>query len=184
MYKFSSSALLVIDMQLYFLTPGADAFLGDKSRQIIGNALELIDKFRAENKPVIFTRHAHKKGESTGQMGKWWNNKLPWEGDQQSELIPELEPRVDELVITKTRYSAFEKTDLEKYLRKQNIETLVVCGVMTHLCVETTVRHGFILDFQLVIVEDACATQSEAHQRAALLNLGHGFAKILKTSEF
>ncbi|MFH1874396.1 MAG: isochorismatase family cysteine hydrolase [Pseudomonadota bacterium] len=178
------SALLVIDMQRYFLESGAKAFLGNEACQIIPNVLDLIEKFRGKNQPVIFTRHAHQKDQPTRQMGKWWNNKLPWEGDPESELISELKPRPEELLITKTHYSAFEKTELEKYLRKNNIDTVVICGVMTHLCVETTARQAFVLDFQPVIVKDGCATQSAAHQQASLLNLAHGFAYIRDSSEF
>lgn len=180
--KHPSSALLVIDMQRYFLDPEADAYLPD-ALGILPNILTLIESFRKRGRPVVFTRHAHKKGEPTGQMGRWWNNKLPWEGDPQAELIGELKPQKDELVITKTRYSAFEKTELEKYLRERGIDTVIICGVMTHLCVETTARHAFMLDFQPVIIKDACATESREHQEATFLNLAHGFAEIVSVRE-
>ena len=176
------SALLVIDMQRYFLEPGADAYL-EAGPSIIPNVKKLIARFRDAGQPVIYTRHTHKKGADLGQMGRWWNNKLPMEGDSQSELIADLEPQSNETVITKTFYSAFEKTGLEQILRDKNIDTVVICGVMTHLCVETTARHAFMLDFQPVVVSDACAAQSIAHHEATLLNLAHGFAHILKTDD-
>lgn len=177
-----SSALLVIDMQRYFLEPQAPAYLKD-GPAIIPSIKKLINTFREKGRPIIFTRHAHKKGEPTGQMGKWWNNKLPWEGDKNSELINALEPRENEPVITKTRYSAFEQTDLNDFLKQRKVDTIVVCGVMTHLCVETTVRHAFMLDYQSVLVEDACASENKKHHEATLYNLAHGFAYIVTTKD-
>jgi nicotinamidase-related amidase len=179
---FPSPALIVIDMQRFFLAPGADAFL-KAAPAIVPNIVRLISVFRKDGRPVIFTRHAHKKGEPTGQMGRWWKNELPFDGDPQSELIEGLNPRKNETVITKARYSAFERTILGPYLKGHYIETVVICGVMTHLCVETTARHAFMLDFQPVVVSDACATQSKEHHEASLLNLGHGFAHVFTTGE-
>jgi len=178
--RLESAALIVIDMQRYFLEPEADAFLKD-APPIIPNIIELISCFRSKKLHVIYTRHAHRSGEPTDQMGRWWNNELPREGDWQSELITELKPTQDEPVIAKTHYSAFMKTELEMYLRNNNVRDVVLCGVMTHLCVETTARHAFMLDFQPIIVSDACASQSKVHHDAALLNLAHGFAHVLET---
>lgn len=178
----SSPALLVIDMQRYFLEPDAPAYLED-GPAIIPNVKKLIQKFREKDCPIIFTRHAHKKGEPTGQMGRWWNNKLPWEGDEYSELINSLKPKENEHVITKTRYSAFEKTYLNDFLKRQKIDTIVVCGVMTHLCVETTIRHAFILDYQPILVEDACASENKKHHEATVYNLQHGFAYVVTTGD-
>jgi len=167
-------------MQRYFLDPEADAFL-KSARPIIPNVQKIIMKFRKQGLPVIFTRHAHRKGEETGQMGRWWKDELPWDGDKQSELIPEIKPEAGEPIITKRRYSAFERTEIEARLKGCNVNTVVLCGVMTHLCVETSARHAFILDFQPVVVSDACATQTEEHHKASLLNLSHGFAHVVDT---
>lgn len=178
--KLKSPALLVIDMQKYFLGPEGDAFLQDGPK-IIPNVLQLIEAFRQNKLPVIYTRHAHIRGQPTGQMGKWWNNKLPWEEDLQSELICDLSPQKNEPVIRKTKYSAFQNTQLESILRNHRVQEVILCGVMTHLCVETTARHAFMLDFQPIVMEDACASESKKHHEASLLNLRHGFAYIVDT---
>lgn len=181
--KLTSPALLVIDMQRYFLDPKGDAFF-KRGPAIIPNVGLLISKFRERKLPIIFTKHAHRRGEPTDRMGIWWNDDLPWEGDAQSELISKIKPNADEPVITKARYSAFERTIVGPYLKGHGVETVVICGVLTHLCVETSARHAFLLDFQPVVISDACATQTEEHHKASLLNLGHGFAKIITTKEF
>ncbi len=178
--KVDSPALLVIDMQRYFLDPKEDAFL-EKGPAIVPNVKKLISVFRKKGLPIIFTRHAHRKGEGTGQMGSWWKNDLPWDGDPAADLIADIGPAEGEQIITKSRYSAFERTIVGPYFKGHGIETVVICGVMTHLCVETSARHAFILDFQPVVVSDACATQTDEHHKASLLNLGHGFAHICDT---
>lgn len=173
-------ALLVIDVQRYFFERSAPAFL-KYAPKILPNIIRLINTFRAAKLPIVFTRHAHKRGSDTGQMGRWWKNKLPWEGVKTSELVSAIRPERGELFITKTRYSALEKTQLESWLKKRNVDTVVLCGVMTNLCLETTARHAFMKNFQPVVVEDACAANTRAHHRASILNLKHGFAVIEKT---
>jgi nicotinamidase-related amidase len=177
----TKSALAVIDMQRYFLEEDADAYLGAPKR-LVANVLELVGAFRGAVRPIVFTRHAHAKGSDTGEMGRWWDGKLPWEGERQSELIDDLDPSSGERVITKVRYSAFEGTDLDAWLRERSVDTLVICGVMTNLCVETTARHAFMKDMQPVIVEDACASSSSKYHEASIMNLEYGFAHIEDTN--
>ncbi|MFA4874637.1 MAG: isochorismatase family cysteine hydrolase [bacterium] len=178
----SASALLVIDMQRYFLCKDAPAFLPPPAR-LVPNVLDLIDLFRAAGRPVVFTRHAHRRGSDTGEMGRWWRNYLPWAGTRHAELIPEIAPRQGEPVITKTRYSAFEGTRLAAYLRRKRVSKLVICGVMTNFCVETTARHAFMKDFEVIVVSDACCSSKTRYHRASLLNLAYGFARISTTQQ-
>ncbi len=177
----SASALAVIDMQRYFLEEEADAYLGAPA-SLMRNVIGLTDAFRRAGRPVVFTRHAHRRGSDAGQMGRWWDGRLPWEGERQSELVDGIAPRDGELLITKERYSAFEGTGLEAWLRERGVQTLVLCGVMTNLCVETSARHAFMKEIQPVVVEDACASSSRKLHRASIANLEYGFAYIEKTS--
>ena len=174
------SILLVVDMQRYFLEPGARAFL-EGAQPIVQNVRLLIDAFRKAGLAVIFTRHAHKRGESTGQMGRWWKDKLPWEDGRESQLIESLTPAKGEMLITKNRYSVFEGTELMEALKHQGADTIVLCGVTTNLCVETTARHAFIKDIQPIVVEDACAAKTPEYHKASILNLSYGFAPIETT---
>lgn len=180
-HSLCTSALLVIDLQRYFLEKGAPAFL-NPSAKLLPNIVRLIDAFRASHLPVIFTRHAHIKGSDTGEMGRFWGGHLPWEGTRNAELITAIKPLPDEPVIVKSRYSAFEGTNLEAFLRTLGVTTLTICGVMTNCCVETTARHAFLKDISVIVVNDACAASKPAYHRASLLNLGYAFARIEKTS--
>lgn len=171
-FSLDKSALLVIDVQRYFFEMVAPV-----KPQII----TLIESFRKANLPIVFTRHAHKKGEPAGQMGRWWHEELPIDGDEESLLIKDITPLKSEMVLVKTKYSAFENTNLAETLREKGVGTVVICGVMTNVCVETTARHAFMKDFQPVVIEDACAANTKEHHKAAILNLSYGFAYVEKT---
>lgn len=74
----------------------------------------------------------------------------------------EVSPLPEEIIVNKHRYSAFINTRLDSVLRSLRIETLIMTGVSTNVCVESTARDGFMLDYQIVMVQDACASYSRA----------------------
>ena len=102
---------------------------------------------------------------------------------EQCELHQDLKVPAKAKILHKQHYSAFIGTGLEKHLKRQSIGRVVICGAMTHLCVDTTARHAFILGFRPVVIRDACCSKSPALHRAALLALGHGFAEVMSTRE-
>lgn len=169
------SALLVVDMQEYFRPIGSG---------IVENVKRLVEGFRERKRPVIFSLHGHKDPKVDGGMlYKWWGE-LIMEGTFDDRLMAELTPREGEKIIRKRRYSVFYKTDLEDYLHKEGVEDLVICGVMTNLCCETTARDAFMRDFRVFFIEDATATVNPELHLASLMNLAYGFAVIMKTEEF
>jgi len=113
---------------------------------------------------------------------KWWGE-LIIEGSFDDRIMGELAPLEGEKIIRKRRYSVFYKTDLEEHLRKEGVEDLVICGVMTNLCCETTARDAFMRDFRVFFIEDATATVNPELHLATLMNLAYGFAVIMKADE-
>ena len=182
-FKFvpSSSVLLVMDMQRFFLSEESHAFISS-SKAIVPNIRHLIDAYRGFRLPVIFTRHSLKNNEEPGIMGKWWGDVIR-DGNTLSEIIPLLRPLASEIVIRKTRYSAFYGTELESVLKQRNIKSVVITGVMTHLCCETTAREAFIRDYEVFFVVDATATQNEELHLSSLRVLSHGFSIPITTNE-
>ncbi|MDI6916714.1 MAG: isochorismatase family protein [Thermoplasmatales archaeon] len=168
------SALLILDMQKFFLDETSHAFV-PSSKAVIPNIRKILGAYRKSNYPVIFTRHVLKKDEETGIMGKWWNDVLK-EDSRYSEIADELKPLKDENVIKKNRYSAFYKTGLRDFLKKKNVKSVVVTGVMTDLCCETTARDAFMNDFFVYFVVDATAAVNEELHISSLKTLSHGFA--------
>lgn len=182
-FKFSpsSSALLVIDMQQYFLNESSHAFI-PSSKAIVPNIRKLINTFRSNNLPVIFTRHSLKEDEQPGIMGKWWNDVIK-EESVLSEIVPSLSPTSSEVVVRKIRYSPFYGTELKEILRGKNVKSVVITGVMTHLCCETTAREAFIRDYEVFFVIDGTATQNEELHLSSLRTLSHGFSIPVTTKE-
>jgi ureidoacrylate peracid hydrolase len=84
----------------------------------------------------------------------------------------------DEVVVTKHRYGAFESTDLDLVLRSRGIRTVIMTGVATNVCVETTARQAFLKDYYVVFTSDCSATFSQAAHDATLHNIDQFFGEV------
>lgn len=172
-----SSALLVIDMQTFFLDPASPSYTCG-GVAIIPAIKSLIHAFRQAERPVIYTRHVHHPDDlDVGIMGWWWEGKC-LEGSPESEVLPELAPLPREKVVFKHRYSAFYNTDLETVLRCMKIEDLVITGVMTNMCCESTARDAYFRDHRVFFLADATGSVNEELHVSSLCNLAFGFAQI------
>lgn len=168
------AALLIIDMQFYFMA---------LAQPIVNNVISLIDCFRANDGKILFTRHGHRDPKKDGGMlAKWWGELILY-GSSDWELIDELPVHAGDTIIDKNRYSAFFSTRLDERLRAQGVEDLVICGVMTNCCCETTARDAFIRDYRVFFVGDATATANNELHVASLKNLAYGFAYIVNTKD-
>lgn len=168
----AASALLIIDMQRYFLWAGSHAHI-PAAAAIIPNINTLIAVFNKAARPVYFTRHVN-CNQDAGQMGVWWGELLG-----RGHPLGALETGLDQAglpVIEKTQYDAFFKTDLEPRLRQQSVQQLVITGVATHLCCESTARSAFTRGFSVFMAIDATATWNRELHVASLRGLAHGCA--------
>jgi nicotinamidase-related amidase len=171
------SALLVIDMQRFFLDPASPSYTCG-GLAILTGIKNLIHAFRQAGQPVIFTKHVHHPGLlDAGIMGWWWEG-MCLEGSPESEIHQDLSPKPDEKVILKHRYSAFYNTDLETILRCLKVEDLVVTGIMTNMCCESTARDAYYRDYRVFFLADGTGSISEEMHLASLLNLCFGFAWV------
>jgi isochorismate hydrolase len=166
------AALLVIDMQDYFLREESHAFL-PAAPAIVANVRALVAAFQDASRPLYFTRHAN-SARDAGQMAAWWQELLapdhPLAGIR-AGLRPAGAP-----LIEKTQYDAFFHTDLESLLRQENVEQLLVSGVTTHLCCESTARSAFVRGFAVFTAVDGTATFNRELHVASLRALAHGCA--------
>jgi isochorismate hydrolase len=97
--------------------------------------------------------------------------------------MPGFEPRKDDLLIDKNRYSAFFNTGLDETLRSEGIEELIITGVMTNCCCETTARDGFVRDYRIFFISDATATANDDLHIATLKNLAYAFAHVMNSGQ-
>lgn len=171
------SALFVIDMQRFFVDSTSSSYL-ESGAAVLPNVQQLISAFRKANRPVIYTRHVHHPNDlDSGIMDWWWRGKCI-EGSPESEIHPDLTPLPKEKVVFKHRYSAFYNTDLETVLRCLKIEDIVITGVMTNMCCESTTRDAYYRDFRIFFLADGTGTLNEEMHVASLLNIAYGFAFV------
>ena len=200
------AALLVIDMQNYGCSPevGLPLLLSERHPEIaryylprvtetvIPNALRLLEGFRAAGRPVVFTRHgplladgsdmiARRRRRDVDALASTGTPALWHRGTFEHELIASLAPASGELVLDKNTSSAFNSTGIEWLLRNMDVETLVVAGMATDMCVETTARDAADRGFNTILVEDATATFFEHHHRAALSGFARVFGQVWDT---
>lgn len=172
-----NAALLVIDMQNFFLDPASPTYTCG-GPAILDNVKKVIGAFRQANRPVIYTKHVHHPDRlDAGIMGWWWEG-MCLEGSPESEVHPEIAPRDNEKVIFKHRYSSFYNTDLETVLRCLKVEDLVITGVMTNLCCESTARDAYFRDYRVFFLADGTGSITEELHLASLLGLAFGFAWV------
>ena len=186
------TAVVVIDMQNVFCAEGypPDAEI-DKTmiRAMIPRLQQFLIEVRRRKVPIIFIRTVMTEGDFSSPIKELsirnygrdvaYCLKDSWE----AEFTPEIQPEANEIVIEKTRYSAFVKTDLDARLREMGIATLVMTGVATNICVETTSRDGFMRDYYIVVPDDLVATLSDELHRCSLMNLNRWFATVTSSEE-
>jgi nicotinamidase-related amidase len=176
------AVLLVIDMQKFFLTPHSPTYTAG-GPAIIPSIKKLIAAFRKSGRPVIYTKHVHHPDSiDTGIMGWWWKGNC-LEGSIESEIYPDLAPLPNEKVVLKHRYSAFYNTDMETILRCMKIEDIVISGIMTNMCCESTARDAYYRDYRVFFPADGTGSINEEMHIASLLNLAFGFAMVTSTDE-
>lgn len=172
------AALLILDMQRYFLDPDSHAFI-PSAGAIIPGLNRLGELFRFNMRPVIASQHIN-TAEDAGMMSTWWSDLLT-DDHPMINLHPDLDIKEGE-ILAKSQYNAFYQSDLADILGQSNTEQLVVCGVITHLCCETTAREAFVRGFEVFFPVDGTASYNQKFHQASLQNLAHGFA-ILTTVE-
>ncbi|KAI9155036.1 Isochorismatase hydrolase [Paramyrothecium foliicola] len=174
------AALIVVDMQNNF---------SEMVSASLDNVCTLIKHFRSAKLPVIFTQHGHSDEELTPPfknqlVKKWGADGSIRIGTKGWEFIPKIKELVqDSPVVPKNTYDGFLGTDLEDILRKQDVERVVVCGVMTDCCCDTTGRAAFNRGFETWLVSDACGSGSNAQHKAGLNAFGFAFGPIVSSKE-
>lgn len=187
-----TTRLLVIDVQNDFCHErGAFGRMGTPMGPIQA-AVSYLEGFiggvRRARVPVIFVRTEHGA----------WTNSASWltrritvggkralpcaEGSWGAEFY-RVEPRPEDRVVVKHRYSAFAATELDLVLRSRGVTHLLLAGVATNVCVESTARDGFMRDYNVILVEDCCAAASADEHQGTLVNMRKYFGEVRSSSE-
>lgn len=186
------TALLVVDVTYGFCgDPGQTideaiakyaTACGPVSWETMPRIRKLIELFRELGRPVIFTRSAPDDTPFSGRAtkGKRLDKAMP----EKHNVIPDdIAPRPDEWVLEKTKASAFFQTPLASALVRQNIDTVVICGVATSGCVRASTVDSFSNGFPTFVVDDCCFDRSEFAHCANLFDMNAKYANVVSLSE-
>ncbi|TAJ11420.1 cysteine hydrolase [Marinilabiliaceae bacterium JC017] len=157
----TSVALLLIDIQEFYYPGGMSELVN--SREAGDHARQLLDKFRAEGLPVIHVRHQVSEG------GAIHNDVRPFDGEK---------------IVTKSEVNCFLYTDLLDYLMSLEVETLVIAGMQTHMCVEAAVRAAHDLGYNIIVAEDACATSDLRYDDVIISARDVHFSTIVSLKQY
>lgn len=167
----SKEALLLIDIQRIYFKPGPMKLYKPKDAAM--QAAKLLEKFRAEGKTIVHVQHNF---EILGCI---------------HELVKPLE---NEKIVHKDYPNSFLKTDLREYFEEQGVEKLVVAGMMSHMCVDTTVRACQDYGYEVTVIDDACTTKGLKHDgrkvdaetvhAVYMAALADGFADVVKLEKY
>lgn len=167
----ADTALLLIDIQDFYFPGGRSELVDPEAAGL--NARKLLLRFREKGMLVVHVRHNAEQGAAIHE------SVLPIEGEK---------------IVSKNQVNCFEDTDLLEYLREHKIEKLVICGMMTHMCVEAAVRAAHDYDFDTTLIHDACATRAltfdgkevsaaDVHV-STLSSLNRYYARVVDTETF
>jgi nicotinamidase-related amidase len=170
---------LIIDMQKYFCQPGAPAY-SPRFEAAISPVQKLADEFAVAGHPVFATRY-HSSSDRDPVV-RWWETTLSTD-DEYFDLDPRLKLEQTTEVLDKDLYGMFSSTDIDQRLKKAGRDSVVITGVMTDLCCETTAREAFQLGYDVYFSTDGTATNDEFLHIAALATLAHGFAYLVEVDE-
>jgi ureidoacrylate peracid hydrolase len=191
--KSQATALLVIDMQNGFCSDdGSVNRVGlptQRLRTVIDPCVRLVEAARTADVPVIYTRYVYRADFADG--GLMVHELLPAlktekaliAGSWDAEIIDELQPKEKDFVIDKNRPSGFYATGMEPVLKGLELDSLVVCGVTTNCCVETTVRDASQRDYRCFVVADAVAEFDDQRHDAALQSMAMLFAAVVDVDD-
>ena len=179
----TGTALLILDMQNYFSNPDSHAFIPatDSLFPLINT---MVGIFTEAGNPVIFTRHFNAADENP--MNLWWKDRIK-KGTTEFEISGKLDCRKEDknvYILDKQYYDAFRNSDLNGIFKNHHIKKIIICGVMTHLCCETTARSGFMKGYEIYFPIDGTADYNGEFHSASSFNLYHGFAYFLSLNGF
>jgi len=186
------AALVVVDVQNHFCH--SEGFLAKQGRdlshthQMIPKLIRLISEARTNKLKIVFIRQTRSDWTMSPVSREQRRRIFP--GASENTLLEgswaakfyEVTPQPDECIVTKHRASAFVDTDLNLILRSRGIKSLIMTGVATNVCVESTARDGFMKDYYIVFVSDSTATEHIEDHEATLRNI-HTFFGVVATSD-
>jgi nicotinamidase-related amidase len=168
--------LIVVDMINDFVT---GKFGSERARKIVPNVGALVTKARKQRVQIIFLCDAHNATDR--ELGIWGEHAM--KGSKGSEIIPELKPEKNDIVIEKQWYSAFVDTQLPEILTQMNVDTLIFTGVSTDICVQNNVASAYFSGYDTIVPRDCTASIDEESYEYSLKYMKNIFGTEISSSD-
>lgn len=170
------TAVVVVDMENDFCCEGGVMVLPGYER-LIGPQLAVIDAARAVGAPTVFVTDAHRPNV---RQDREFLKRTPHciEGTWGAQIVDALNPRAGDIYVVKRRYSAFFNTDLDLTLKDLGVDSVVVMGVVTNICVRSTVHDAFFLGYRVFVPEDGVAATGPREQASSLYDIATHFGWV------
>ena len=198
-FNYDGAALLIIDLQYGFASRSHGVFkrlteqgIGESAeyairrieKLVVPNVARLAGALREQGRPVFYFRCASIRGDGSDQTRRHRAQGLVCRVDsKEAQILDEIAPEDGDIVLTKTGSGCFTSTNLDHTLGNMGVESLIVVGMWTNSCVETTGRHAGDLDYDVVVIEDACVAMTRENHRNSLDYLDRNFCMVRSTDE-
>jgi ureidoacrylate peracid hydrolase len=190
------TAIVVVDMQGVFCDPTGAVYIPDTAK-IVDPILRINDAARKAGVPVIYLRHVVRgDGSDTGRMRDLYPgvDEILDRNIESVQIIEPLKPHKGDIVVDKPFFNGFHNSDLDTVLRSHDIDTIIITGTVTNVCVDSTVRDAAHREYKVIVVSDACAAQpypdmgwgaltSDIVQRVTLTIMAHEFGEVTDTQD-
>ena len=179
------TAVVVVDMQNGFCHPDGSLYAPD-SQAAIDPVTDLVATAREAGASVVFTRDVHPPDQFEDahyydEFDRWGEHVL--EGSWEAELVAELDPREDDLVVEKHTYDAFHETQLAGWLDAHGIDDLVICGTLANVCVLHTASSAGLRDYRPLLAEDAIGFIEQSHHEYATEHADWLFGEVTERAD-
>lgn len=179
------TALVVVDMQNGFCHPDGSLY-APPSESAIDPVASMLSRARSAGAHVVFTRDVHPPEQFDDahyydEFDRWGEHVV--EGTWDAEIVSELEPLSDELVVEKHTYDAFYRTKLEGWLDVHGIDDLVICGTLANVCVLHTAGSAGLRDYRPILLSDAVGYIEEDHREYALEHADWLFGEVYECDD-
>ncbi len=171
------AAAIVIDMINDFVS---GVFKNNRAAKIIPNIEALLSQARRRNVPVIYATDAHLPGIDP-EFDIWGRHAET--GSWGAEIVDELKPRKGDFRVYKRKYSAFQGTDLDQLLRELKVDTVILTGVVTDICIQHTAADAFFRGYKIIVPKDCVEAVDAPTQEAAIQFLRKAYGPEITTSK-
>jgi len=171
------TAVVVIDMINDFVT---GVFKSERAAKIIPNIKRLLEFARKQGVPIIYATDAHLPNVDP-EFEVWGPHAV--KDSWGAEIIDELKPEKSDFHVLKRKYSAFQGTDLDMLLRELKVDTLILTGVVTDICIQHTAADAFFRGYKLIVPKDCVEAVDESTQKAAIEYLKKAYGCEITTTD-